>query len=102
MIRHVVLMTFKDGTTPADVKGIALALDTCAANLDYIVAMRHGANIEFPTPSKKADYAVVVDFASAEDCLRYDTDPEHDAIRDVTKQHVASALVTNFEFADEG
>ncbi len=98
MIRHVVQMTLKDGTTPAAVEQIAAALDQCAANVDYIVSMSHGRNIEVDTPLPKAGYAVVIDFDTMENCLRYDLDPEHDVVRSVVMPNVASALVTNFEF----
>jgi hypothetical protein len=102
MIRHVVLMVLRDGTSDADVERIGQALDQCASKLDYVVAMQHGRNLPFDTPSPKAGYAVVVDFASVEDCLRYDTDPEHDVVREAVMPCVASALVANIELEGPG
>jgi hypothetical protein len=97
MIRHVVLMTFKDTTRPEDVARVAKALDDSASKVDYVLSISHGVDVPVGTPSPKAHYAVVIDFATVEDCVRYDRDPEHLGVREVVLPLVASVLVTNFE-----
>ena len=102
MIRHVVLMTFKDEATPADLDQIEQVVAEYASKVDYAIAMEHGRNINFDTSSPKASYAIVVDFASMEDCHRYNADPEHAAVGKVVQPWLASVLVTDFEIESSG
>ena len=95
-------MTFNDDATDEQIERVRRALDVLKRELDYALSMEHGPHVELDTSAPKASYAVVVDFANADDCVRFNTDPHHDAVRAVTKVCVAGALVTDFEVEGPG
>ena len=71
MITHVVLFSWVEGTTAAEVGAVAAALDALGAELG--VPMRHGPDLGFRETN--ADYGLIATFA---DCAAW-ADYQHDA-----------------------
>ena len=75
MIRHVVLFTFVDTVTNAQVDALAAALDSLPGAIPEIVTYRHGRDLGLSETT--FDYAVTADFASEEDLAIYRSHPVH-------------------------
>jgi len=79
MVRHVVLFTWVEGVTAAQVAAVGAALDTLPPAVPSIRAYTHGANLGFGPG--RADYAVVADFDDEAGWRAYDEDPRHNQVR---------------------
>ena len=81
MIRHVVLMTFKEDATADDIEHVRRAIAS-ASKVDSSGRSATARISISSTRPPKAWYALVADFDSVEDCRRFDTAPEHDIVHD--------------------
>lgn len=78
MLRHVLLLTFKDGVRPEDVRALDTAFRDLLAKIPAVVAGRVGPALRLPGSSGvPADYAVTLDFLSPDDFTAYIEDPRH-------------------------
>jgi hypothetical protein len=99
MIRHVVLFTFVDGVTSAQVDGLATGLDSLPGEIPEIVTYRHGRDLGLSETN--FDYAVTADFASEEDLAIYRSHPVHvRLIADHIEGNVADRAAVQFLIAD--
>ncbi len=97
MIRHVVMFRWNDSVTDRSLAATAAALDALPDAIPEILAYRHGPDLGL-TPGND-DYAVVGDFASAEDYLVYRDHPEHQRfIAEHITGRVADRSALQFEF----
>ncbi len=97
MIRHVVVFRWNDTVTEAHLAAIAAALDALPAAIPEIADYHHGADAGFNSPN--FDYAVVGDFATAEEYLVYRDHPVHQRfIADHITDRVADRAAVQFEF----
>jgi Stress responsive A/B Barrel Domain len=78
MFRHVVLMSWTEGTTPADVTAIAEALGGLPAAIAELRDYRFGHDVGINEGN--FDFAVVADFEDADDYVVYRDHPLHRAI----------------------
>jgi hypothetical protein len=74
MLRHVVLLTWLEGTTPEQVAAVTAALDTLPGQIDTIKAYAHGSDLCLTEP--RCGYAIVGAF---DDAAGWRTDDEHPA-----------------------
>jgi hypothetical protein len=96
MLRHAVLITWKDGTTPDQVQAVKEALDALPAKVGRIVQYTHGPNLGLG--EGRSDYGIVADFDSVDDYLHYDTHPYHDDVRATyIRPHMAARALVQFE-----
>ncbi len=96
MIRHVVLFRWNESVSDADVAATAAALDALPAAIPEIAAYRHGRDLGL-NPANH-DYAVIGDFADADDFATYRDHPEHRRfIADHITGRVAERTAVQFE-----
>lgn len=89
MFRHVALFRWHPGTTPADVEGIAPALQALAAELDGVHSYACGPDLGLTDTGY--DFGVVAEFETRAAWETYQADPEHDRIRrDMVGPHTAA------------
>jgi hypothetical protein len=99
MIRHVVLFTFVDTVTNAQVDALAAALDSLPGEISEIVTYRHGRDLGLSETN--FDYAVTADLASEEDLAIYRSHPVHvRLIADHIEGNVADRAAVQFVIAD--
>ncbi|MFK8022582.1 MAG: Dabb family protein [Ilumatobacter sp.] len=96
MIRHTVLFTWADGVTDAQVDAMAVELNARVATLPTIAAYKHGADLGLSDGN--ADYAIVAEFASADDYVEYRDHPDHVAvIAESIKPLIAQRMAVQYQ-----
>lgn len=75
MIRHVVLFTWKPGTTAEQIAAVEAGLHRLRAAIPEIQDYRFGADVGINEGNH--DFAVAADFASVDDYLVYRDHPVH-------------------------
>ena len=99
MIRHVVLFTFVDTVTSAQVDALAAALDSLPGEIPEIVTYQHGRDLGLSETN--FEYAVTADFASEEDLAIYRSHPVHlRLIADHIEGNVADRAAVQFPLVD--
>jgi hypothetical protein len=99
MIRHVVLFTFVDSVTSAQVDELAAALDSLPGQIPEIVTYRHGRDLGLSETN--FDYAVTADVASEEDLAVYRSHPVHvRLIADHIEGNVVDRAAVQFPLSD--
>jgi hypothetical protein len=86
-VRHIVLFTWVEGTSPQQIDAVRAGLTALPGIIRQIVDYRFGDDLGINQGN--ADFAVVADFASAEDYLAYRDHPQH---RQLTAERVAPIL----------
>jgi hypothetical protein len=89
VIRHIVLLTFADTATDAQIQAVEDGLATLPARLPQLQAYVIGRDLKINDGN--ATFAVVADFATVDDYLVYRDDPEH---RRIIAEHIAPILVS--------
>jgi Stress responsive A/B Barrel Domain len=96
MIKHVVLLNWKEGTAAEDVAAVDVAFAGLREQIPQIVSYEFGADAGFYRGN--ADYALVAAFASEEDLRTYVTHPGHLALlKEVTGPILESFQSAQFE-----
>lgn len=94
-VRHVVLFTWVDGVTPAQIDALKQGLAGMPALIPHIRDYRFGADLGI-NPGNAA-FAVVADFDSTDDYLAYRDHPAHrELIATYVTPIVASRLAVQF------
>lgn len=75
MIRHIVLMRFKDDVTAEDIDRIDAGLAELPSKIEEIQTYTNGRNLGITEGAW--DYAVVVDFTDVDAYRRYHSHPDH-------------------------
>jgi len=96
VITHVVLFRWKPDTTPIQVDRIREALATLPGILPVIKTYRFGSDLGV-SAATNMDFAVVATFDSIEDWKTYDTDADHESVRDVIRPAVLDRAAVQFE-----
>ena len=97
MIRHVVVFRWNDSVTDADLTAVAAGLDALASSISEIVEYRHGPDLGLNAANSQ--YAIVADFASADDFATYRDHPEHQRfIADHITGNVADRAAVQFDY----
>lgn len=100
MIRHVAIFRFKDDVTDEMIDHIDAVLATLPDIVEEIVAFQVGRSAKITDTSW--DYAVVADFASAQDYRTYAEHPDHVAIvKNDVAPHLAEVARTQFRIDDK-
>ena len=94
MLRHVVLLKFKEDYSEEVLKSIIEQLDVMMDKVPNILAFTHGPDAG-ATPVA-FDYGVVADFATKEDLLAYLGHPAHKAMGGDVMKIVAEAVPMQF------
>ncbi|MGJ8687765.1 MAG: Dabb family protein, partial [Spongiibacteraceae bacterium] len=75
MIKHVVLLNFKDDASPRDVEAMEQGFQQLIEKIPEIHSYEFGADAEIYAGN--ASYAIVAEFESQESFKRYVAHPEH-------------------------
>ncbi len=78
MLRHIVLLKFREGHTAEQVQAITDGMNGLAAQIPEILSYTHG--VDAAISESAYDYAIVADFASEADYLVYSDHPAHKAV----------------------
>ena len=94
MIRRVVLIRWKEGTTAADIDAVN-KLGHPARGDRRVRSYTHGPDVGLG--HEPADYTIVADFDDAEGWSVYDTHPVHDKVRaEIIRPHAAQISAATF------
>ncbi|MEV4259753.1 Dabb family protein [Spirillospora sp. NPDC049652] len=93
--RHVVLITWIEGTTTAQVEEVATRLRALPSAIPEIRAYSLGSDAGVNPGS--ADFAIVADFADRDGYVAYRDNPEHRAVVDGMKPLIASRTAIQYE-----
>ncbi len=98
-VQHLVVLRWKDGTTPADVAAIEAELDGLPAKVPTLVDYRHGPDLVLG--EGRWDFGIVATFADEEGWRAYDGHPDHHHLRtDVLGPHVAERAAVQIRSGD--
>ena len=98
MIRHVVTFRWKPDTTAGDIAAIEAGLGELPAAIDEIQRYTFGRDVGINDGNFQ--FAVVADFASADDYVVYRDDPQHrKLIEEHIRPHIAERAAIQFEFS---
>jgi hypothetical protein len=89
VIRHIVLLTFSDTATDAQIQAVEDGLAALPARLPQLQAYVIGRDLGLNDGN--ATFAVTADFATVDDYLVYRDDPEH---RRVITEYIAPILAS--------
>ena len=96
MLRHVVCLTFRDGTDPAEVAALRDALAELPGRIPDIRAYAFGTDVGLATGN--ADFAVVADFDDEAGWRAYMEHPDHVRVREeLVAPIVAERSAVQFE-----
>jgi hypothetical protein len=95
MVRRVVLLKWKDGTTAAQIEAVTAGLSTLPGEIPEIRAYTHGPDLG--AEAGAFDYGVVADFDDVAAWRVYDTHPVHDKLRaELIRPHIADRATIVF------
>lgn len=95
-LRHVVLMKFKDETSPADVRKIEEAFAALPGQIDVIHDFEWGTDVSVERIAHGYTHCFLVTFRSEEDRDAYLPHPAHRAFGEVLRPHRDQVLVIDY------
>lgn len=96
MFRHTVMFIWNDDVTDAQIDEIAEQLDRNVAVIPEVADYRHGRDAGLADGN--FDYAIVADFASADDYAVYRDHPDHQrVIADHIRPRVATRAAVQYD-----
>jgi len=96
MLRHVVLLKFKDASSPSDVKRVEDAFRGLASKIKEIKDLEWGTNNSPEHLNDGFTHCFFVTFASEQDRAVYLPHPQHQAFVEVLKPHLDKVLVVDY------
>ena len=96
VLRHVVLLAFKDGTTPEQVKAIVDAFCALPGKIGVIAGFEWGTDV---SPEKKSEgftHCFLLTFRSEADRDAYLVHPAHKEFGGSLRPHLAKVLVVDY------
>ncbi|WP_416403029.1 Dabb family protein [Arthrobacter sp. LFS091] len=94
MIRHAVLFKFKTDFPAADKAAWVAGLDAMDGKIPGLLKLTHGADVF--QHERSFDYAIVADFASAEDIDAYNTHPLHEPLKKYSFPNSEQIIAVDF------
>ena len=95
-LRHVVLLSFYDVCTPAEVKVVEDGLNALPSKIPTIKGYEWGINSSPEKVNKGFTHCYFLTFHSEKDRDEYLTDPAHLAFKSVMKPCVSDLLVVDY------
>ncbi len=96
MLKHIVLIKFKEGHTAEQVQAVIEGMDALPGQIPEIVSYAHGTDAG--NTDSAYDYGIVAEFASVEDYVTYRDHPAHMAVGAHVVAIMADAAQMQFEF----
>lgn len=100
MIRHLLLIQFKDSVTSAQIEEVEALFTAIPGKVDGVVSAEWGANDSPEQKNQGYTHAVLMNFADEAGRQNYLPHPEHDALRAVFKPLVKDVIVVDYPVAD--
>ncbi len=95
MLKHVVLLKFKDGVSDSTIADIQKGLEGLPGKIAEIVEFQFGRDVLHS--ERSYDFALVSEFQNLEAMRRYQVHPAHQEVLVKIKEHCDSILVVDFE-----
>jgi hypothetical protein len=95
-LRHVVMLKFKDGAQPADIKKVEEAFAGLAKKIRLIKQFEWGTNNSPENLNQGLTHCFLVTFSSEKDRDDYLVHPEHQAFVEILKPHLDKVTVLDY------
>lgn len=96
VLRHVVLLKFKDASTTSDIKKVENAFRQLPSKIKSVKAFEWGTNNSPENLNQGFTHCFFVTFASAKDREEYLPHPAHKAFVEVLTPHLDKVLVVDY------
>jgi hypothetical protein len=96
VLRHVVLLQFKEGTSAADIRNVENAFSALPSKIPAIHGFEWGTDVSVENRQKGFTHCFVVTFLSEADRARYLPDPAHQEFGELLKPYLADVLVIDY------
>lgn len=96
VLRHVVLMKFKDTSSPTDVKKVEDAFRALSGKISLIKNFEWGKNTSPENLNQGLTHCFLATFSSDKDRDEYLTHPDHQAFVEILKPHLDKVTVIDF------
>ncbi len=96
VLRHVVLLKFKDGTSPVDIRKIENAFCALPSRISAIYDFEWGTDVSVENRQKGFTHCFVVTFRSEADRAKYLPDPAHKEFGELLGPHLDDVLVIDY------
>ena len=96
VLRHVVLLKFKDGTTAEQVREIVNAFCALPSKVDTIHDFEWGTDISVENLSQGFTHCFLVTFKSEADRAKYLPHPDHKEFGRILEPHLDKVLVVDY------
>jgi hypothetical protein len=96
-VEHMVLLRFKDGTTPQERDQVMAAFRKLPSSIPGIVRFEDGPNISNEKLDKGYTQGVIVTFRDKASRDAYITHAQHEAFKTLALPHIADVCVVDFE-----
>lgn len=100
MLRHVVLLKFKETSSPQDVKKVEDAFRALPSKIKEVKSLEWGTNNSPENLNQGFTHCFFVSFASEKDREVYLPHPDHNAFVEVLKPHLDKVLVVDYWAAE--
>jgi hypothetical protein len=95
MLKHIVVMKFKEGVNEKQINGLRERLETLPTQISEIKEFVFGVDV-LKTP-RSYDYALVALFADANALALYQQHPAHLPVLELVRSLASSVIVVDFE-----
>jgi len=96
LLRHVVLVRFKEGTSSRDIRNVERSFRELPKKIDEIRDFEWGTDVSVEELAKGYTHCFFVTFKNAADRDAYLPHPAHKAFVDVLKPHLEEVLVIDY------
>jgi hypothetical protein len=95
MLKHIVLLTWQDGTTDAQIAEVGDSLGHLVATIDAIYSYDYG--VDMGLVQGNSDYSIVAEFLTEADFFAYAKHPEHKRfVSEIVQPIVATSNAMQF------
>ncbi|GAM54035.1 stress responsive alpha-beta barrel domain protein dabb [Vibrio ishigakensis] len=98
MIRHILLIKFKDQTSEPDISELKALFEAIPSKIEGVVAVEWGVNDSPEGKNKGFTHSVLMTFADEAARQRYLPHPEHDALKVVFRPILEDLIVLDYQF----
>ena len=97
MIRHILLIKFKDSTEHSQVDDLKGLFDEMPNKVDGVVSVEWGINDSPEEKNKGYTHSVLMTFSDEEGRQNYLPHPEHEALKDVFRPLLEDIVVFDYQ-----
>ena len=97
MIRHILLIKFKQDTTSSQIEELMALFTSMVNNVDGVVGVEWGPNNSPEGKNKGYTHSVLMTFADEAGRENYLPHPEHDALKEVFRPILEDIVVFDYQ-----